>query len=48
MHRAVDFRSLGVEFLPLRIEYWLLGLNSGFLEYILILWQSIFDFWESI
>ena len=37
VHRAIDFRSLGVEFLPLRVKFWLLGLNFGFSEHILIL-----------
>ena len=29
MHRTVDFRTPGVEFLPLRVEFWLLGLFFG-------------------
>ena len=37
VHRAIDFRSPGVEFLPLRVKFWLLGLNFGFSEHILIL-----------
>ena len=44
----LDFCALGVEFLPLRVEFWLLWLNLGLSEYILILWQSTFDLWESI
>ena len=48
MHLAVDFRSMGVEFLPVRIEFWLLRLNFGLSEYILIFWQAIFDLRESI
>ena len=39
---------VGVEFSPLRVEFWLLGLNLGFSEYLLSLWESIFDFWKSI
>ena len=35
VHREVDFRSQGVEFLPLRVEFWLLGLNWAF-------WSIIF------
>ena len=39
---------VGVEFSPLRVEFWLLGLNLGLSEYLLSLRESIFDFWNSI
>ena len=38
---------MGVEFSPLRVEFWLLGLYLGLSKYILSLWES-FDFWELI
>ena len=40
---VVEFRSLGVEFLLLRVEFWQMGFNLCLSEYILNLRQSIFD-----
>ena len=48
MHLGVDFRSLGVEYSPVGIKFWLLGLSLDLSEDMFILWRAISELLESI
>ena len=44
MPRGVVLRSLGVNFLPLKVDFWLQGLDLSLPKYVLSLWKWILIF----
>ena len=44
MPRGVVLRSLGVNFLPLKVDFWLQGLDFSLPKYVLSLWKWILIF----